>query len=129
MSEASNPKTVHPPLGRYSHTVKVPPSAEWLVVSGQVGIDAKGRLASGIARQAEQAFRNVLACLKAHGMTKKHLVKFTVLLTDSRFIPDYRAARSKVIGDELVPASTLMIVAGLAAPDLLVEIEALAAKG
>lgn len=78
--------------------------------------------------QAEQAFRNVVACLEANGMGREDLVKFTIYLTDSRFIGDYRTARSAIIGDEIQPASTLLIVSGLASPDLLVEIEAWAAK-
>jgi enamine deaminase RidA (YjgF/YER057c/UK114 family) len=56
------------------------------------------------------------------------IVKFTVYLTGARFVGEYRAARSKVIGDDVLPASTLLIVAGLAAPEMLVEIEAWAAK-
>ncbi|MCP4328369.1 MAG: RidA family protein [Alphaproteobacteria bacterium] len=128
MNEAMNPKTIHPPLAPYTHTVRVPPNAEWLAISGQLGVDAKGRLAGGAKRQAEQAFRNILACLKANKMAKAHLVKLNVYLTDSRFIADYRAARQKVLGDGALPASTLAIVDGLAAPDYLVEIEAWAAK-
>ncbi len=125
---SGNPKGVRPPLGAYSHTVKVPAGAEWLLISGQVGIDPRGHLAAGVRKQAEQAFRNVLACLRAHGMAKRHLVKFTIFLTDGRFIEDYRAARHKIIGDADLPTSTLLIVEGLARPDMLVEIEAWAAK-
>ena len=55
-------------------------------------------------------------------------VKFTVYITDSRFIGDYRAARKKIIGDNTLPTSTLVIIDGLASPDMLVEIEAWAAK-
>jgi enamine deaminase RidA (YjgF/YER057c/UK114 family) len=55
-------------------------------------------------------------------------VKFTTYLTDARFIGEYREARSKIIGDDVQPTSTLLIVAGLAAPQFLVEIEAWAAK-
>ena len=94
-----------------------------------VGLDAKGKLQPGIRKQAEQVFRNILACLKDGGMAKKDLVKFTVFLTDSRHIAEYRAARKKVIGDATVPASPLLIVNGLASPDMLIEIEATAAKG
>ena len=67
--------------------------------------------------------------LKDNGMAKKDLVKFTVFLTDPRHIEIYRAARKKVIGDATIPASTLLVVNGLASPDMLIEIEALAAKG
>lgn len=128
MNEFVNPKDSFKPQGAYTHTVKVPPNAEWLIISGQVGLDAKGKLGANVSKQAEQAFRNILACLKANGMTKKHLVKFTVFVTDPRSIEDYRAARKKVIGDATLPASTLLIVNGLASPDMQIEIEATAAK-
>ena len=128
MNQSSNPKSVHKPGGAYSHSVKVPANAEWLVISGQVGVNPKGKVEGGIRKQAEQAFRNVLACLKDGGMRKKDLVKFTVFLTDSRHIAEYRVARKKVIGDATLPASTLLIVAGLASPDMLIEVEAVAAR-
>ena len=129
MNKLVNPKAVHAPIGSYAHVVKVPPGAEWLVIAGQVGLTAKGQLVVGIRKQAEQAFRNILACLKESGMRKSDLVKFTVFLTDSRHIGDFRAARKKVIGDATVPASTLLIVDGLASPDILIEVEAVAARG
>ena len=45
--------------------------AEWLVISGQVGVNKNGKLANGITRQAEQCYRNILGCLKANGMTNQ----------------------------------------------------------
>ncbi len=129
MNKILNPKSVHVPLGVYSHSVGVPPSARWVAVAGQVGINRRGVLAAGIRRQAEQAFRNVLACLRENGMRKQDLVKLTVFLTDSRLIAEYRAARARVLGNAVRPASTLLIVAGLASPDMLIEVEAWAAKG
>ena len=128
MNEQINPKTVHKPLGMYSHTVKVPANAEWLAIAGQVGMNAKGEIASGVRRQTERAFRNVQACLRANRMTKEHLVKLTIYLTDARHVEEMRAARSKVLGDDVRPASTLVIVDGLASPEFLVEVEAWAAK-
>ena len=128
MNQPMNPKTLHKPLGLYSHTLRVPPGAEWLVIAGQVGLNAKGQVAQGAKRQSEQALRNILACLRANRMTKEHLVKLAIYLTDARFIEDMRAARRKVLGETVLPPSTLVIVAGLAAPEFLVEIEAWAAK-
>jgi 2-iminobutanoate/2-iminopropanoate deaminase len=128
MNSFINPDTVHQPVGKYHHTAKVPGNSEWLVISGQVGRDSEGHVPAGVKEQSEQAFRNVLACLEANGMSKTDVVKFTVYLTDARFIGDYRAARSNIIGDEILPASTLVVVAGLAAPEFLVEIEAWAAR-
>jgi enamine deaminase RidA (YjgF/YER057c/UK114 family) len=129
MNKTLNPKSVHRPVGVYSHTVNVAPNARWVAVAGQVGMNKKGVLASGIRRQAEQAFRNVLACLRENGMRKQDLVKLTVFLTDARLIGEYRAARARVLGDAVRPASTLLVVAGLASPDMLIEVEAWAAKG
>ena len=40
-----------------------------------------------------------------------------------------RVARKKVIGEATKPAATLLIVDGLASPDMVIEIEAIAAKG
>jgi enamine deaminase RidA (YjgF/YER057c/UK114 family) len=128
VNEQINPKTVHKPLGMYSHTVKVPANAEWLAIAGQVGMNAKGEVASGVRRQTERALRNVQACLRANRMTKEHLVKLTIYLTDARHVEEMRAARSKVLGDDVHPASTLVIVDGLASPEFLVEVEAWAAK-
>lgn len=128
MNRFANPETVHEPIGKYSHAVGIPCNSEWLVIAGQVGRDREGNVPAGVKAQSEQAFQNVLACLEANGMDKTDIVKFTVYLTDARFVGEYRAARSKVIGDDVLPASTLLIVAGLAAPEMLVEIEAWAAK-
>jgi 2-iminobutanoate/2-iminopropanoate deaminase len=128
MNTLSNPNTVHKPLGKYHHTVLVPDNSEWLAIAGQVGMDSDGKTASSVREQSEQAFRNIVACLEANGMGKEDLVKLTVYLTDARFVADYRTARSAVIGDEIQPTSTLVIVSGLATPDFLVEVEAWAAK-
>jgi 2-iminobutanoate/2-iminopropanoate deaminase len=128
MNQFVNPKSSHKPLGAYSHSVKIPADAEWLMIAGQVGVNAKGKIVSGIRAQAEQAFRNVLACLRENKMRKGDLVKLTVFLTDPRYVDAYRAARKKVIGDDTKPASTLLVIDGLASPDLLIEVEGIAAK-
>ena len=128
MNFSSNAADVHKPLGKYFHTTLVPASARWLVVSGQVGIDKNGKLATNLRKQAEQCFRNILVCLRENGMRKGDLVKTTVYLTDSRFVDDYRLARSRIIGDATLFTSTLVVVDGLALPDILIEIEAWAAK-
>ena len=128
MIQFVNPKASHKPIGAYTHSVKIPRDAEWLMIAGQVGMNGKGQLQDGIRKQAEQAFRNVLACLRENKMRKSDLVKFTVFLTDPRHVEAYRAARKKVIGDDTVPASTLLIIDGLASPDMLIEVEAMAAK-
>ena len=48
-------------------------------------------------------------------------------LTDARYMTAYREVRGRFIG-EPYPASTLVIVSGLADPGMMVEIEVVAAK-
>ncbi len=121
-----NPKTV-PLSGKYTHGVELPPGQRVLYVSGQVGTDAKGKVASGIEKQCDNVWKNIGAVLKSAGMGYADIVKANVYLTDSRYIGAYRAMRDKYIHDPF-PASTLVIVSGLASPDMLVEVEVIAAK-
>lgn len=128
MNNFANPNTVHKPLGKYHHTVRVPGNSDLLAIAGQVGMDRTGKIASGVRAQTEQVFRNILACLEANGMDRRDMVKLTAYLTDARYTEDYRAGRTAVLGPETEPASTLVIVSGLASPEYLVEVEAWAAK-
>lgn len=121
-----SPEDVAPPFSRYAHGIVADPGCRWLHVSGQVGIRPDGTMAVGAEAQIEQAFRNVLAVLRAAGMRTEHLVKLTVFLTRTEDTPLYRQVRDRVLGGTLA-ASTLLIVAGLARADFLVEIEAVAA--
>ena len=67
-------------LGPYSHAVAM----EGIVfTSGQLGIDpATGKLAEGVAAQAEQALKNLEAVLKAAGASMADVVKTTVFVKD-----------------------------------------------
>ena len=121
-----NPKTVSL-AGKYSLGAEVPQGARLFYVSGQVGVDSRGKILDGIEKQVTQVFKNIGQVLKAGGMGFKDVVKVNVFLTDSRFIPTYRSVRDQFIS-EPYPASTLVIVAGLADPGMLVEIEVVAAK-
>jgi enamine deaminase RidA (YjgF/YER057c/UK114 family) len=122
-----NPKTVSF-SGNYSLGAEVPPGARLFYVSGQVGVDSKGKLQVGIDRQVEQVWKNIGNVLKSAGMGLSDIVKVTIFLTDSRFIVPYRAVRDKFFAKPPYPASTLLVVAGLADPSMLVEIEVVAAK-
>ena len=121
-----NPKSVTL-AGKYSLGAEIPEGARVLFVSGQVGVDSRGKILDGIEKQVGQVFKNIGQVLKAGGMGFKDVVKVTVFLTDSRFIPTYRSVRDQFLG-EPYPASTLLVVAGLADPAMLVEVEVVAAK-
>jgi enamine deaminase RidA (YjgF/YER057c/UK114 family) len=121
----SNPPGVHAP-GAYSHAALVEGAGKRLVMSGQVGLAPDGSLAADGAAQIDQALANIDTILAAHGMSPANLVKVTVFLTDAALIGAWRKARGGWLGGH-APASTLLIVAGLADPRFLVEVEAEAA--
>jgi 2-iminobutanoate/2-iminopropanoate deaminase len=126
MLKHHNPTAVAPPFSPYSHGVEAPASTRWLYVSGQVGVTPEGRVLDGAEAQIEQAWRNVLSVLEAAGMGPRDLVKVTTFLLDRADLAAARAIRERMLqGAE--PASTLLIVAGLASPEWRVEIEAVAA--
>jgi len=124
----SNPPGVHAPGARYSHAALVEGPGRRLVISGQIGVAPDGTVAPAGEAQIAQALANLGAVLAAHGMGPANIVKLGVFLTDRALIPVWRAEREKLLGT-LAPASTLLLVAGLADPRFVFEIEAEAVAG
>jgi enamine deaminase RidA (YjgF/YER057c/UK114 family) len=114
------------PAAQYSHVVAA--SGRLVVVSGQLPLDEDGKLvgAGDPAAQARQVFENLKRCLAAAGAGFEHVVKLTYFMTDTAHLPAVRAARAAHIPDDRLPASSAVRVAGLVAPEFLMEIEALA---
>jgi 2-iminobutanoate/2-iminopropanoate deaminase len=127
MLKPINPPTVAPPFSRYSQAIEAPGGLRWLHISGQVGVRPDGTVEQGFPAQAERAWNNLLAILAAAGMGPADLVKVNVYLTRAGDVVDSRRIRdTKLAG--AAPASTLAVVAALASPQWLFEIEAVAAK-
>lgn len=97
-------------------------------VRGQVGQDLDTALNVGVgdpAAQAEQAMQNVRQLLGEAGATLEHVCKITIYLTDARFRePVYRTVGRWLQG--VHPVSTGIVVAGLARPEWLVEVDVIA---
>ncbi len=126
MLSKHNPNTIAAALSSYSLGVEAPAQARWLYLSGQVGVAPDGSLAQGAEAQMETAFRNLLAILGSAGMGPHDLVKITVFLTRREDVGRYRQVRDRMLAGA-TPASTMLVISGLADPDWLVEIEAIAA--
>jgi enamine deaminase RidA (YjgF/YER057c/UK114 family) len=110
----------------FAHGVEVPPGARTLYVSGQVGVGGDGRtVEGGFDAQCGQAIANVEAVLASAGMALGDIVKVTIYLTRREDIPRLRDIRAERLA--VAPTVTMVLVAGLHAPDWLVEIEAVAA--
>jgi enamine deaminase RidA (YjgF/YER057c/UK114 family) len=94
---------------------------------GQVGTDFDGNLVGlGDPRaQAEQAMTNVKQLLEEAGSDLSHIVKIVTYITDPRFRePVYREVGQWLNG--VFPVSTGLVVAGLAQPEWLMEIDVVA---
>lgn len=124
-----NPEGVAAPASRYSHVALAEGATRIAAFAGQVGLRPDGTLPEGLAAQLDQCFANVDACLEAAGMTRENLMRITVYATDAsaETVATYRSRRDAWIGEGPAPAATYVVVAGLAAPGLLCEVEALAA--
>ncbi len=121
------PADVPAPIGAYVHGILVPPGATVVHTAGQVGARLDGSVPETVGEQAEQAFRNILGIVKSAGMELEDIVKATLFVVAGQDLAAVREARGKVFGSHK-PASTLLVVAGLAAPNLLFEVEVIAAK-
>lgn len=96
-------------------------------VSGQAGIDEHGRTV-GVAdfeTQARLAFQNLATVLEQGGGSLADVVKVTIMVTDMSYLNQIVRLREEYF-TEPYPADTLLQVAGLAQPDWMVEIDAIA---
>jgi len=118
-----NPSSIHQPMG-YHHVVKDGSTA---YVSGQVSRDKDGNTVGLVdpTAQAGQIFKNLEGTLGSEESDLRHLKQLTVYLTHKEDIAAYRSIRNKLIPDDALPASTLIICAGLADPDFRTEVEAI----
>jgi enamine deaminase RidA (YjgF/YER057c/UK114 family) len=119
--ELINPAGLVTPQG-YTH-VAVASGSRTVYVSGQVAQDAKGDVvgAGDLAAQAEQAFRNVATALAGVARTTLYVVDWSPEKMGPLFEGFGRAAAE--LGIAQPGPTTLIGVAALAAPDLLIEVE------
>ena len=116
----------------FTHVVTSAPG-KTVYVSGQTAWDADRKLVGGndLAKQAEQALRNLRTALQSAGATPRDVVFTRVMVVD------YEPADAAVVGAALgaffaggpPPASTWIGVQALAAPGFRIEIEAIAVVG
>ena len=96
-------------------------------VAGQVPVDDDGRVVGdAVDAQTRQVFRNLERVLGATGSSMHSVIKLTVYATSREYLGAIREVRHAIFGRSDYPASTFLVVRGLAAPEYLVEIEAVA---
>lgn len=128
MIEKINTPGLATPNG-FSH-VSVTDLPKTIHVSGMVSYDADGNVVgeNDLGAQTTQVYENIRTALAAVGATMDDVIKTTLFVKDldpekARII---RQARSSFLPASAPPASTMVGVASLAKPALLLEVEAIA---
>jgi enamine deaminase RidA (YjgF/YER057c/UK114 family) len=121
------------PIGMYSAGLVVDPT-RLVFLAGQVAMDAQGRVVGecDLKVQATQVYANLAAVLAEAGCTLRDVVKFTTYVVqnqDRAPLAEWRRAEyPKLFPDGVYPANTGVVVAELAHPSLLLEVEAIAVQ-
>ncbi|HEX7136381.1 MAG TPA: RidA family protein [Vicinamibacterales bacterium] len=123
----TNPPTLSKPTG-YTHVVETVGPVKTVYISGQIAYDEAGNLVGtgDMKAQAEQVFRNLDVALRAAGATFADVVKMNSYITDMTKAQAVRDVRAKYFGNN-APASTFVEVKGLVRPELMLEVEVVAA--
>jgi 2-iminobutanoate/2-iminopropanoate deaminase len=114
-------------IGKYSDAIETESGLRWLFTSGTPGVADDGKIPSGIEAQSRLAWGYIIAALDKAGMTTADLVKVTTSLTNAADIPAYVKVRGEFLGD-VRPAFHLQIITQLIKPEVLVEVEIIAAR-
>ena len=125
-----NPWTWQDQYG-FSQAVDVRGSQRTLFCAGQTSVDANGAPvhAGDMAKQINQALDNLEVVLKQADLTLTNVVRLNYYTTD--VAASFNAAPAfgpRLAASNCQPASTLLGVASLFHPDILIEIEATAVK-
>ena len=114
----------------FSQAIKVTEARELLVCSGQTAMGPDGSLpaSADMGDQVRVALENVLTVLTAGGMTPADIVMSKIYTTDVDACIGVLGHTVQQVFGSILPASTLLGVTRLAFPELLIEIEVVAAR-
>jgi enamine deaminase RidA (YjgF/YER057c/UK114 family) len=128
MVEHLNPETLHHNPA-FTQAVAVSGAVKTIYVGGQNAVDASGAIVGrgDITAQAEQVMHNIQAALAAAGAGLEHVIKWNIHLLQGQPVqPGLEVFQRVWNGRPNPPAITGIWVAGLAHPDFLLEIDAIA---
>lgn len=127
MADAFNPPGVVVPFGIFSNAAWQP-QGETLHIAGQVARDETGALVgtANMAAQTRQVLENIAKILASVGGLMDDIVTLTVFVTDMTDLKKIHEVRAEYF-NKPYPASTLVKVSGLVEPEMLIEINAVAA--
>ncbi len=119
---------VHKPFANYSHVVTAQGANRLVFCAGQVAADPTGKVLppDDFAAQTKMVMQNLELALADGGASLKDVTKVTIYICNQHDVPKARFILQDYFGDH-PPASTLCVLRGLANPNFLLEIEAIAA--
>ena len=123
-----NPEALHANPA-FTQAISVSGPHRTVYIGGQNAVDAAGNIigAGDIGAQAAQVAKNLLAALDAAGAEPQHVVKWTVYAVQGQPVGPAMGGFMQVLGPlEKPPTISVLFVAGLANPDFLLEVEAVA---
>jgi enamine deaminase RidA (YjgF/YER057c/UK114 family) len=106
----------------YSRAVVVGDSC-WVAGTTDAGPDGVSRHPGDVAAQARAVFAIIEVALAEGGFSLRDVVRTRMFVVDMAVADELSAVHGEVFG-EIRPAATMVAVAGLMHPSLLVEIEA-----
>jgi enamine deaminase RidA (YjgF/YER057c/UK114 family) len=109
----------------YSHAVSLP-AGRLVWTSGQIAVEEDGSVPAGWEAQSRLVFAKVVRALAAADAGWPDVVKLTIFVVDVAELAAVRAVRDEFIDTARPTTSSLVRVAGLVRPDLLIEVEAVA---
>jgi enamine deaminase RidA (YjgF/YER057c/UK114 family) len=118
-----------PPTANYSHLAIVPAGARTIYISGQVPMAADGTLIGrgDFEAQAVKVFENLGLALAEARADYTALVKIGLYLSNMNDLATLRRVRDRFIVSQTPPTSTLVQVTAFFHPDILFEMDAVAA--
>ena len=116
-----------PPAGYTRRSVEIPPGSRILFISGQTATDGTGHTPADAETQADVVYAKIAQTLEDAGMGMEDLVKTNVYLVNPSDIGALIKAGAKH-NPGGTQAGTLVYVKALALPEVLLEVEAVAAK-
>jgi enamine deaminase RidA (YjgF/YER057c/UK114 family) len=126
-----NPKELGSAPKFYSHAVTLSGPAKLIYISGQVSWGPDGKLvgAGDMRAQCEQVFKNLTAVLRAAGAGWGDIVKMNSYMVglNAENVAALREIRAGYLKPGQLAASTLVGVTSLVQPELLLEVEVVAA--
>ena len=113
----------------FTNVVVVTGPARTVYIGGQDAVDASGTIIGkgDFKAQTEQVMKNIQAALAAGGAQLEHVIKWNMYVVQGQSLPVGFEVFQRVWGRRPnPPAITMAFVAGLAHPDFLLEMEAIA---